>query len=154
MTIPMICPICQNEKHGDGIDRERCNRCGWWESDEPGARLRNEPLARGWRNAWNALQVDAALCAEGQAPCVGIPKIRRNGPAWVAARRSAPNRRCNGGPGGPWCGKPATVVATEPQGSGGELQWFACDDARHQAGGRTEPIDQWFERVYRPKVDG
>lgn len=71
-----------------------------------------------------------------------------------------PQRYCNGGIGpasSRGCGALATVVCTErgaprPVPLPG-LQWYACDDPRHQAGGSTEPIAVWFARVYAAMLD-
>jgi hypothetical protein len=38
-----------------------------------------------------------------------------------------------------WCGKQATLVSTAPDG----MQWFSCDDPKHQAE-TTVPIAEWF----------
>jgi hypothetical protein len=62
----------------------------------------------------------------------------------VAIEATRPARKCNGGPHGVgWCGKPATVVCTQSDG----LQWYACEDAAHQEGAKTEPIAEWFARL-------
>jgi len=61
----------------------------------------------------------------------------------------SPERKCNGGPDGPWCGEPAVFVCTEGkvpavrdwQG----LQWFAC--AKHTGGHATEAIEAFFARL-------
>lgn len=56
-------------------------------------------------------------------------------------------RRCNGGPGGPWCGKDATVVCTEGADDAKHpLQWYACDEPAHHRGAHTEPLDAWLAR--------
>lgn len=49
-----------------------------------------------------------------------------------------PDRKCNGGQTFIWCGKQATRICSAPDG----LEWFACDDQHHGAGGM--PIDEWF----------
>jgi hypothetical protein len=59
-------------------------------------------------------------------------------------RSDYPERTCNGGPEGPDCGKPATVVATRDDG----LSWYACDQALHQLESiKVESITDWFDRI-------
>ncbi len=61
-----------------------------------------------------------------------------------------PERRCNGGPNGPWCGAEADYVATAPD---GRLQWFCCDGHRESGEPiRLEPIEEWYERNGMPMV--
>lgn len=54
-------------------------------------------------------------------------------------------RNCNGGPDGPWCGRPATHVRTEDDG----LQCFTC--AEHK-GAQHEPLESWLKRLKRSEV--
>jgi hypothetical protein len=62
----------------------------------------------------------------------------------IAIEAMRPHSKCNGGPHGVgWCGKLATVVCTQADG----LQWYACDDAAHQEGAKTERIAEWFARL-------
>ena len=48
-------------------------------------------------------------------------------------------RPCNGGPTGPWCGRPSKFVARDGDG----LEWFCCDD--HTEGATRQPIRDWFK---------
>jgi hypothetical protein len=57
-----------------------------------------------------------------------------------------PDRKCNGGQTGIWCGDSATVVCTDETG----LQWYACSNPEHQKDRerketRTIPIEQWWK---------
>jgi hypothetical protein len=57
-----------------------------------------------------------------------------------------PERFCNGGPHGVWCGKPAELVCNV---SG--FQWFAC--SAHTEGAATTPIAEWFTALERMSAD-
>lgn len=88
--------------------------------------------------------------ALGAVPVARLEELAPSRPSPAPSRRRVwesgqplpsyvPPRECNGGPSGPWCGRPATSVSR-----GAEGECFTCDEHR---GADWTPIDVWFARL-------